>query len=384
MTVEEDKFIFDKNKQTILETIMQKYPLLLGQDKLSSPLEYWIEYWSQPVRFNLDRLEVIVSDLDDLYNAQCKKPDIPIPQRSRRPDISLLREDRNERYLAQRRRDLLLGKRVEDMDEEEEDIWNAGQKLRLLEKAESNREYESDKLLHIANVKSAIPKKIQPVLTNEQQWFIDLPETTRSDYAQWCARKNILRIRKHWPLYVKDMDKVSSDLEGTTTFSGTDAADQSDINEKRNKLAYLGWSETDIATLDDSQINKEYQDEISREAHDQPNFDDNNIQYSRVKIRPAQGRFRAEVLRNWEDACAITGQKLVVEACHIIAHADGGPASFENGIALAADLHRLMDKGHLKLVNGIIVMSNQAKCEPRYAELHGRKLRKPCKPVNFN
>ncbi|MGP6593899.1 HNH endonuclease [Klebsiella pneumoniae] len=65
---------------------------------------------------------------------------------------------------------------------------------------------------------------------------------------------------------------------------------------------------------------------------------------------PAQGRFRREVMSNWENQCAITGIRLALEAAHIVSHARGGNASVENGICLTADLHTLLDSRHLLIL----------------------------------
>ena len=103
-----------------------------------------------------------------------------------------------------------------------------------------------------------------------------------------------------------------------------------------------------------------------------------------VKIRREQGRFRKEVMSNWGGKCAITGSSLAVEACHIVRHADKGSASVENGIALAADFHKLFDSDNLSFRDNQIILSEAARREPRYKDLHGKKLREPLKPVNLS
>ena len=88
-----------------------------------------------------------------------------------------------------------------------------------------------------------------------------------------------------------------------------------------------------------------------------------------MEIRPAQGRFRREVMSNWENQCAITGIRLALEAAHIVSHARGGNASVENGICLTADLHTLLDSRHLLIFDDITHLSDEAKDELRYATL---------------
>lgn len=83
------------------------------------------------------------------------------------------------------------------------------------------------------------------------------------------------------------------------------------------------------------------------------------------------------MLRNWGRKCAITGTELALEAAHILSHAEGGAPSVEKGICLAADLHALLDSGHLRIVNGKVQLSDEARRDERYGTLEVRSLRKP-------
>nr|WP_159464902.1 HNH endonuclease [Scandinavium goeteborgense] len=102
-----------------------------------------------------------------------------------------------------------------------------------------------------------------------------------------------------------------------------------------------------------------------------------------VKIRRDQPKFRAEVMRNWEGRCAITNSSLALEACHIESHASGGLPDIRNGIALAADLHKLFDSGNLSFCKNRVILSEAAQREPRYADLHLSVLRKPLMSVEL-
>ena len=61
--------------------------------------------------------------------------------------------------------------------------------------------------------------------------------------------------------------------------------------------------------------------------------------------------------------------RFALEAAHIVSHAGGGNASVENGICLSADLHTLLDSSHLLILNAIILLSDKAKGDLRYAAL---------------
>ncbi|MFJ5440109.1 HNH endonuclease [Pectobacterium brasiliense] len=105
--------------------------------------------------------------------------------------------------------------------------------------------------------------------------------------------------------------------------------------------------------------------------------------YSTTKIRKSQSKFRNDVLANWRGCCAITGSRFAIDACHILSHASGGAPSVENGIALASDLHRLLDSGHLRIENNQAIFSDEARKEPRYKDFHGKILNEPLFPVKF-
>lgn len=161
-----------------------------------------------------------------------------------------------------------------------------------------------------------------------------------------------------------------------------------DYASAKNKLIKTGWTEDEFAAVGNGRLYMEYRAENARQKLDTPHFDRRRAatgqSFTRAKIRIAQGLFRADVLRNWGEKCAITGTRLALEAAHILSHAKGGAPSVENGICLAADLHTLLDRGHLRIVNGRVKLSDEAKADERYAPLEGCPLRKPLVEVHFS
>ncbi len=156
-----------------------------------------------------------------------------------------------------------------------------------------------------------------------------------------------------------------------------------DYDAARCELLKAGWSEEDINELDPDQLYAEHKSELSRQKLNTPLFDQSEAKYTRVRIRPAQGRFRKEVMSNWDNRCAITGTQMALEAAHIISHAKNGTATIENGLCLAADLHTLMDSGHLLIKGKTVRLSDQAKDDNRYSSIDGTVLREPRTPVLF-
>ncbi|HDG1677111.1 TPA: HNH endonuclease, partial [Kluyvera ascorbata] len=58
-----------------------------------------------------------------------------------------------------------------------------------------------------------------------------------------------------------------------------------------------------------------------------------------------QAAFRKAVSVNYNHRCAITGDEVAVEACHIQTHANYYDNSLDNGVLLSVGLHRLFDAG---------------------------------------
>lgn len=73
-----------------------------------------------------------------------------------------------------------------------------------------------------------------------------------------------------------------------------------------------------------------------------------------VRQRTSQQRFRALLLANQPNECAICGLNVtdVLEAAHLIPHAKGGAASTENGRLLCANHHRAYDAGLYRWMGG--------------------------------
>lgn len=163
-----------------------------------------------------------------------------------------------------------------------------------------------------------------------------------------------------------------------------DLSDKSvrDYAVARKKLQKTGWLDDELDEMDDGEIWLVYESEVEREKLDVPHYSGQK-KYTRAEVRPVQGRFRHAVLTYWENQCAISGTRLALEAAHIISYASGGASGVENGICLAADLHKLLDKGHMQIETGWVRLSDEAKADPRYAYFEGKPLRKPIIKVSF-
>lgn len=163
-----------------------------------------------------------------------------------------------------------------------------------------------------------------------QQWLVTIGEPESKSFSDWCAKLGKVVCRELWDEY----------------------------------LAF-----------------KNRQNENETRDFEERSFVEDRIGVT--KIRTLQKEFREDVLRNWGGRCAITNTTFAVEACHIVSHACGGAPNVENGIALAADLHFLLDNGHLKLVNNQALFSEEARKDIRYSDYHEKPLREPIRKINI-
>ncbi len=163
-----------------------------------------------------------------------------------------------------------------------------------------------------------------------RDWLASLDKSERILFTNWCVRQGKVASKSLWEKFK----------------STADISPSSDMSFKQRSFVADGWAKS--------------------------------------KVRKSQGQFRQDVLANWSGRCAITGSAFAVEACHIISHSSGGVPSVENGIALAADLHHLLDSNHLQIIDNIAIFSDDAKNDPRYAAYHNIMLRTPIIPIKFS
>lgn len=165
-----------------------------------------------------------------------------------------------------------------------------------------------------------------------RNWLASLDETERASFINWCIKQGKIPNKILWVEYKR-------------TVSTPRASHSTPPSFKQRSFIDDGWA--------------------------------------KKRVRKSQESFRQDVLINWNGRCAITGSIFAIEACHIVSHSSGGAPSVENGIALAADLHFLLDNGHLKIIDNCAIFSDEARKDPRYSEYHNIKLRDPIVPIKI-
>ncbi len=100
-----------------------------------------------------------------------------------------------------------------------------------------------------------------------------------------------------------------------------------------------------------------------------------------VYRRRGQGKFRSNLLKAYDERCAVTGCAIVaiLEAAHILPHRGSASDFVQNGILLRSDIHTLFDLGLLQIDPETYECSlaDAVRKDPQYATIHGSMIRLP-------
>jgi hypothetical protein len=115
---------------------------------------------------------------------------------------------------------------------------------------------------------------------------------------------------------------------------------------------------------------------------DQPEDDDGSPgaddvrRMGTIKIRRGQAEFRASLIGAYAGRCAVTGSRIVdlLEAAHILPHAEGTNYRASNGLLLRADIHTLYDLHLLSIDERYRVQLSKALETSEYRRYHGSDL----------
>ena len=106
--------------------------------------------------------------------------------------------------------------------------------------------------------------------------------------------------------------------------------------------------------------------------------DDGSLINTSRKFRRNQSRFRLNMMELYGSKCAISGESVaeVLEAAHIVGHAEVGINHTKNGLLLRSDLHRLLDAGLIAInPQSLKVVVSKDLAGTMYQQLSGMKIR---------
>jgi hypothetical protein len=141
----------------------------------------------------------------------------------------------------------------------------------------------------------------------------------------------------------------------------------------------LTWSEdNDWIEVTGAELETEAARPVYRDFGEAPDDDPARLAQFARRVRRGQPRFRKNLLKLYGGRCAVSGwgPESVLEAAHILLHADSGLNHTDNGILLRADLHSLFDDGLLKIdPSTFTVVLDLSLADTPYWILHGATLR---------
>jgi hypothetical protein len=117
---------------------------------------------------------------------------------------------------------------------------------------------------------------------------------------------------------------------------------------------------------------------VYRDFGEAPDDDPAKLALFARRVRAGQPGFRRNLIKLYGEHCAISGwgPRSVLEAAHILLHADSGLNHTDNGILLRSDLHTLFDKGLLRIdPDSLVVVLHRSLTDTPYWELNGAELR---------
>lgn len=106
---------------------------------------------------------------------------------------------------------------------------------------------------------------------------------------------------------------------------------------------------------------------------------DDRRRLAEIRVRQKQGPFRDMLLAAYGRKCAVTGTRIVeiLEAAHIVPHAEGANYRADNGLLLRADIHTLYDLHLLSIDERCRVHVSRTLRNTDYACFGGRDIHLP-------
>ena len=107
--------------------------------------------------------------------------------------------------------------------------------------------------------------------------------------------------------------------------------------------------------------------------------EDDEWREGQIRRRRGQGAFRAKLLEAYGRRCTVTGTVLepLLEAAHIVPHAELTDYRTSNGLLLRADIHTLFDLQHLSIDGRGTIHLSRLAMQSDYRKYHGTTLRLP-------
>lgn len=212
------------------------------------------------------------------------------------------------------------------------------------------------------------------IYSNETyDWHLKTPQNKTTLSVVNKELDDIIKLPKEYVASVKELKEIIS----------------SGINTPKNGFYFLSnasWEHLTVKTLNlvtavfqghqltDIKINKS----IS-ETPEAANDDTTQYEIQSRRVRRGQAKLKQKLLEVYDASCCVTGCDTleVLEAAHILSHADSGVNSSENALLLRADIHILFDRNLLKISPKTLKIAlDKSLKNTEYWNLNGQSLRK--------
>lgn len=109
--------------------------------------------------------------------------------------------------------------------------------------------------------------------------------------------------------------------------------------------------------------------------------EDDKWREGQIRVRRGQGAFRDKLLEAYGRRCTVTGTVLepLLEAAHIVPHAQGTDYRTSNGLLLRADIHTLFDLLHLSIDGRGVVHLSRVAMQSEYRQYQGKRICLPAR-----
>lgn len=193
--------------------------------------------------------------------------------------------------------------------------------------------------------------------------------TTPSLYTFVDGSRDVSTNRPIWAQFYASKGDATIELLGYVDTGRTSNARGCFVVEGRP------WNGGAIALLGDYPTSSALEAfrKFADDSTDLGELDQRGRTWRQVLDRRGQIGFRSALLNAFGGTCCVSGcpVEAVLEAAHLVPHADGGPSVAVNGLLLRADLHVLFDVGLLAITPNTlrVVLHPSVRCAPDYQGL---------------
>lgn len=204
-------------------------------------------------------------------------------------------------------------------------------------------------------------------------WHLKTPQNKTTHNVVTKELNEVIKLPKEYVSSVKNLKRtISSGIN--TPKTGFHFLSNTSWETLTVNILNLVTSVFQGHKLSDLIINRSFS-----EAKEAPNDDTNEYETQSRRVRRGQAKLKQKLLEVYDASCCITECDTleVLEAAHILSHADSGFNNSENALLLRADVHILFDRNLLKISPKTLKISlDKSLKDTEYWNLNGKPLKK--------